>query len=280
MRDAGRFIFDSRPAKRQELQRLLDLSKVYHSHTEDLLCDIATHTRHEIRNVIDIGAGTGHSTILLKNLFPQASVTYFDASSELLDFARRFAEERDVEISFILGDILDFDFTERYDLIFCRFALKHFYAPEKAVQTMCRMLEPSGIICLVDKDVYANVWYPRFPLYRTKFMKAINQYNDLPTRGGDSAIGRKMRKLLSQHGVRVKNEVLWSFNLNDTDSDMADYRKIYVQVYENLVPELVSSGLISETDANADIARLRLFLADKTNTSIVIDFATWGVKYV
>jgi len=216
---------------------------------------------------------------LLKELFPDAEVTYFDISKDLLKYSKKLARENDKQIEFINDDILSCDFKNKYDLVFSRFALKHIFNPQNAIIVMCNILNDNGVICLVDKDVYANIWFPQFPLYKTKFMDALTKYNNSKNRCGDSAIGRKIRYYLSNNGIEIKYEELLSFNLNDnTEKNIQEYKKIYIDVYRNLVPELVDNNLITTNEADKDINKLIDFLDNKKNTAIIVDFAIWGKK--
>ena len=279
MRYKGRFIFDERPLKEKELNRLVTLSEIYQPYTKGILLNIKDHINSKIRKVIDIGAGTGHTTLLLKELFPKAEVTYFDYSIDLLNNAKKIAKENNKKIEFKQGDISSYPFKDKYDLVFSRFALKHFYNPQNSINTMTNILEDAGVICFIDKDVYANIWYPYFPLYKTKFMTALNKYNELEHRGGDSAIGRKMRSYLILNKIDVQDEKLILFNLNNnTEPNINTYKNIYIDVYKNLIPELVNSKLISYDEAMNDINKLIGFINNPKNTAIIIDFAIWGQK--
>lgn len=279
MRLKGRFIFDKRPSKEKELNRLVTLSEIYQPYTKEMLLNIKDRINLKIRKIIDIGAGTGHTTLLLKELFPKAEVTYFDSSIDLLNYAKKIAKENNKKIVFKHGDISSYPFEDKYDLVFSRFALKHFYSPQNSINTMTNILEDTGVICLIDKDVYANIWYPNFPLYKTKFMMALNKYNELKHRGGDSAIGRKIRSYLISNKIDVQDENLISFNLNNNSkSDIETYKNVYINVYENLIPELVNNKLITYDEAMKDINKLSGFINNPKNTAIIIDFAVWGQK--
>jgi len=279
MNHQGRFVFDERPAKDKELDRLIKLNGLYHSYTKNILNKIKKNTRKEIKSIIDIGAGTGHTTVLLKELFTDAKVTYFDLSQDLLKYSKELSQINNMQIEFVNGDILLHKFEKKYDLVFSRFALKHIFNPQKAIDVICDNLSDNGIVCLIDKDVYANIWFPQFPLYKTKFMDALDKYNKSANRGGDPAIGRKIRNYLSNNDIKVESEELLSFNLNDnTKKNIKLYKEIYIDVYRNLVPELVDNNLIATNEANKDINKLIDFLDNKKNTAIIVDFAIWGQK--
>jgi len=273
MNRKGRFIFDERPSKTKELTRLIMLNEFYQSFTKGILLNIKNSLTRKIKKIIDIGAGTGHTTMLLKTVFPKAHVTYFDISALLYKYAENNFSEID---EYILGDIFNYNFSERYDLVFSRFALKHFFSPEKAVKIMTNILNHRGIICLIDKDVSSNIWFPQFPLFKTKFMEALNKYNTLPQRGGDSFVGRKIRSFLFKNGIKIQTEKLLYFDL--TKESNIKFRNLYVTVYENLIQELVEKKFITFDDAMNDIEKLKIFLTNSSNLAMIFDYIYWGLK--
>lgn len=270
----GRFIFDERPAKASELIRLIKLSEIYQLKMKNLF---SKYKDFNFKRIIDIGAGTGHTTILLKELFPQSQVIYYDMSEELLHYAKNLASKKGVELNFIKGNILNpIRNTDKYDLVFSRFALKHIFDPKLAMENMVSMLKDNGVILLIDKDVSANIWFPRFPLYKTNYMEALNKYNQYNNRGGDATIGRKLSYILKNLGINdIKVEAI---GRNLVENKNKDYGEIMIEVYKNLVPELVNLGYITEDLAYKDIKKLKTFLHKEGNLAFVFDFIVTGVK--
>ncbi len=141
---------------------------------------------------------------------------------------------------------------------------------------MVEILNPGGRIFLMDKDVTANIWFPVFPLYNTKYMNALNLLNKQSHRGGDSAIGRKIKYYLAQNGI--KQLLLETRQTSLTDPKNKHYRDLQVGVYINLLPELVEAGLISEADGRKDIEKLQEFLKNEHHVAIAFDFIVTGIK--
>jgi ubiquinone/menaquinone biosynthesis C-methylase UbiE len=275
----GRFVFDTRPSKEAELQRLIRLSEYYRPFMEQLFTTYKEESKKRdflFEKIIDIGAGTGHTTTILKKIFHNAAVTYFDQSSELTAVAAKEAKRQGLDITFLNGDIHSYEFNETYDLVFSRFALKHLYDPPLATKRMTEILNPGGRIILMDKDVTANIWYPIFPLYRTKFMQALNKYNKQSNRGGDSAVGRKIKYFLSKN--KIGKIELETVQTSLTKPENRLYRELYTGVYKNLTPELAEAGLITVEDALKDIANLQNFLEDEKNLAVTFDFIVTGLK--
>lgn len=272
----GRFIYDQRPAKSKELERLIRLNELYRPLMQELFQNHYSQYHKTTFEIIDIGAGTGHCTIDLKKIFPNAEVTYFDLSPTLMNYAKGIAKKEKSELTFILGDFAKFEFTKKYDFVFSRFALKHIYNPEAAIQKMVDLLKPNGTILLMDKDVSANIWYPVFPLYKTKYMQALNEYNDKPERGGNSFVGRSIKYMLAKYGISDISTTLNAIDL--TSEQNTEHKKLYTEVYFNLLPELVAEGLISQNEAEHDLKRLTDFFNAGGNLSVIFDFITKGSK--
>lgn len=279
MEPPGRFIIDKRPQKEAEIQRLIRLSEYYRPLMEKIFTqykNLDIERGYKYRRIIDIGAGTGHTTVLLKEIFSEAEVTYFDSSIQLSEAARDNAKKGGYELIFINSDIHTFILSQCYDLVFCRFALKHFYDPILVIRKMVEILNPGGRILLMDKDVTANIWYPTFPLYRSRFIGALNRYNEQSHRGGDSSIGRKMKTLLGKNSIKKIEADIISNHL--TGPENALYRELHLGVYTNLLPELVQAGLITPEEGRRDIDRLKIFMDNPDYLAISFDFIATGIK--
>lgn len=74
---------------------------------------------------IDIGAGEGANVVWLAEKGWQ--VTAFDYAEEGIKTIKKIAEEKDVEIKTIVGDILAYEFEETYDLVY----MAHLYMGPK-----------------------------------------------------------------------------------------------------------------------------------------------------
>ena len=83
----------------------------------DLLARVALD---QPKRVIDLGCGPGNSTALLSQRWPEAQVTGFDNSPEMIAAARRAAPEGDWQ----LGDITTWVADEPYDLVFSNATLQ------------------------------------------------------------------------------------------------------------------------------------------------------------
>jgi len=91
-------------------------SKIY-SNTDDKI------------KVLDIGAGNGMLSELILKYYPNAEITMFDFSKEMLQSAEAYFEENGMSsnrIKYITGDFIMDDFPDEiYDLVISSYALHH-----------------------------------------------------------------------------------------------------------------------------------------------------------
>ena len=90
--------------------------------TEELVEWIVESTKHEAGslklNILDIGTGSGCIPISLKKEIPNALVAAIDVSEKALEMARKNAVDNEVEVNFMLKNILETDsLVEKYDVI-------------------------------------------------------------------------------------------------------------------------------------------------------------------
>ena len=69
-------------------------------------------------NILEVGAGSGVISIILKKKFPNANITSFDISEKAIYVACENAKKHSVEINFVQKDYLNYQFVdEKYDVI-------------------------------------------------------------------------------------------------------------------------------------------------------------------
>src|SRR5262245_23075629 len=85
----------------------------------DLVSRIALRS---VRRAIDLGCGPGNSTAVLRERWPEATITGLDSSPEMIEKARKTTPES----RWIIGDIAHWaqDSRELYDLVFSNAALQ------------------------------------------------------------------------------------------------------------------------------------------------------------
>lgn len=275
----GRYLFDEHPAQEAELRRLKMLIAVYEKKTLELIRSFGlSHSA----TVLDVGCGIGGP---LHQLASETTGTVYglDISGRLLDIAYKNAKQKDLSnIKYIHNDMSQLPFCDgSFDLVFSRFALKHSFDPSASVKEMCRVLKDKGVLCVIDKDMLAGVslWHPGFPLRDTALLRAINLQNRLPSRGGNSNIGRMLKGLFVKNGLTVRSVDIEVCAMTAGDSpDASVHRENFLAVYRNNIPLLVQDGLIDMAQASDDMRQLETFLEVQQNFAATVTFTVIGMS--
>ena len=105
------------------------------------------------RQILDLGCGTGSSTLLLKQAFPNATVIGLDLSPYMLVMAQYKAQQAGLDIQWQQGlaEATDWE-SARFDLVTASF-LFHEMPPavsQTVLQEGLRLLKPDGQILILD----------------------------------------------------------------------------------------------------------------------------------
>ncbi|RZM76077.1 class I SAM-dependent methyltransferase [Leptolyngbya iicbica] len=105
------------------------------------------------RRILDLGCGTGTTTLMLKRRFPQAKVVGLDLSPQMLIMAQRKAQAAGLDITFRHGDAMQtgLDATS-FDAV-CATLLFHETPPTVAkavLRESFRLLRPGGQMLVLD----------------------------------------------------------------------------------------------------------------------------------
>lgn len=105
------------------------------------------------QRVLDLGCGTGATTLLAKRTEPGIEIVGLDPDEKALARARRKAERARLAIEFVqgFGDALPFP-DGRFDRVLSSFMFHHLEAPEKpaVLRELRRVLRPGGSLHVVD----------------------------------------------------------------------------------------------------------------------------------
>jgi len=102
---------------------------------------------------LDVGCGTGDSSIKLIERCPEASVIGIDPSPYMLDVARNKLSSRNLEskIQFILGDMLALQFASNtFDGVVTCFCIRNVTDRKKGLSEVYRVLKPRGRFFVVE----------------------------------------------------------------------------------------------------------------------------------
>jgi phosphoethanolamine N-methyltransferase len=118
--------------------------------TDDLCARLGSSLRPDVR-ILDVGSGIGGAAFFLAQQYG-ASVTGIDLAEEMVTIALERAARQGMSesVSFILGDVLETQFPEKFDIIWSRDSLMH--VPDKArlFSVLHGLLAPGGRVVITD----------------------------------------------------------------------------------------------------------------------------------
>ena len=101
------------------------------------------------RRVLDVGCGTGFLALRFAEL--GHAVTGIDLSPQMIDRARRKAEQAGQQIDFRVGDAAALDCPdEAFDLVVARHVIWNLPNPQRGVGEWLRVLGPEGRLALIE----------------------------------------------------------------------------------------------------------------------------------
>lgn len=107
-------------------------------------------------HLLDVACGTGHHIQYLKEHF---EVDGLDLDPDLL----QIAAEKNPDVTFHRGDMMDFDLGEQFDVLTCLFSaigyVKSLENLNRAIGSMVRHLAPGGLL-LIEPWFTPNTWRP------------------------------------------------------------------------------------------------------------------------
>jgi ubiquinone/menaquinone biosynthesis C-methylase UbiE len=186
----------------------------------NLLLSIDLNILHEtrleaVKEIVDLGCGTGTMSCAIAQTFPNAKVWGIDKSDRLLDTARKLQQERHLtNLELAVGDAYQIDLPNAsIDLVYGRLLFQHLAEPLTALKEIARVLKPGGKVCLVD---VADSWFALNP-EPLAFRKLRERLLAIQTsQGGDHLVGYKLGSYLSEasfSNIKTRVEVVTSDRL-------------------------------------------------------------------
>lgn len=110
-----------------------------------------------IKNILEIGCGTGYVTQRLIKDFPDAQITAVDIAPGMIEHVK--TKIKCDRVNFVCGDIEEMDFTNNYDLIISNATFQWFNNLNKTLSKLIRQLERGGILCFstFGKDTFKEL---------------------------------------------------------------------------------------------------------------------------
>jgi ubiquinone/menaquinone biosynthesis C-methylase UbiE len=135
--------------------------------------------------VLDLGCGFGDTTQRLAGLAgPTGAAVGIDAAERFVEAAREEAEAAGAaNVSFMIGDVQQVEFDERFDFAFSRMGTMFFANPVAALRNVRRALRPGGRLCMVVwRAKIENEWMYRAEQVVEQFVEE-EEDSDEPTCG-------------------------------------------------------------------------------------------------
>jgi ubiquinone/menaquinone biosynthesis C-methylase UbiE len=143
-------------SKTAQYYDLIYSQKDYQGEVEKLLAFIGEHRSSNGDRLLDVACGTGHHIHYLKEHF---DVEGLDLDPKLLEIARN----RNPEVAFHEGDMIDFDLDRKFDIITCLFSSIGYVRTKenlnKAIESMARLLNPGGLL-IIEPWFTPEDWHP------------------------------------------------------------------------------------------------------------------------
>lgn len=123
---------------------------------DDLTAWAEPHAPAQVRDVVDLGAGTGTGTLALARRFPDATVTAVDSSPAMLTRIHDAAAHLDDRVTTLAANLDDGwpAGLPHADIIWSALALHHVTAPADFLGTLKDHLKPGGVVVLVEMDAH------------------------------------------------------------------------------------------------------------------------------
>ncbi len=146
------------------------------------------------KSFLEFGGGLGLFCEIIKMMRPDMSVNYADIKSKISDFAKWRFERRNIDVNQIIIPQNDFDFPQKYDVIFTDAVIEHLDEEQQVrymqklssyvnndgiliplidltgkeeimpmhndvnIVNLHNILENSGMYCLYGKNTFSSIW--------------------------------------------------------------------------------------------------------------------------
>jgi demethylmenaquinone methyltransferase / 2-methoxy-6-polyprenyl-1,4-benzoquinol methylase len=170
------------------------------------------------QSALDVATGTGDLAFeLARFVVPGGRVIGVDFTKEMLDHARSKGAERDLPVSFELGNALALPFPEHtFDAATCAFGLRNFDDRLKALQEMARVVTPGGRVVVLELTPPKNELARQYmnevvPRLGQLLARAREAYTYLPESAQEFPDPDTLGRMMQQAGLRQVSYRLLNF---------------------------------------------------------------------
>jgi len=222
---------------------------------------------------LDVGCGGGDVTLEMARLVGSSGrVTGIDMDSTKLQLAQQDAEREGVtNLTFLVLDIADLDYTAEYDFVYARLLLTHLRDPAQTLQQMLKATKPGGVVVVEDMDHAGVFCHPA----SAALEQHVRLYNQVArARGADPEIGPKLPALFQQVGLQAVNLTHVQPAFKEGTG-----KQIHQITLQNIAPALIAAGLATADEITALFSELDNFAQDtQTIMSFPRIFQVWAYR--
>jgi SAM-dependent methyltransferase len=214
--------------------------------------------------LLELGAGSGAVTRLLRSALPGLPMICLDIDESLLRHASGSGG------TLVVGDAARLPLRSgSVGGVLLRYVVQHVPAPDQVLAEALRVLRPGGLLAVVDVD--AALWGLAEPLLPDTAMVHTKIAAAQASRGGDRLIGRRLTRLLRAAGF---NDVaVRLFVTTSDDRPMSDFAPHLGP--ERLVP-LLAEGTLTLRDFTLVADRWRRFCSSPDSWVMLLGFIVAG----
>ncbi len=99
----------------------------------------------EVKNILEIGCGTGYLTFALIELFPHAHITAVDIAPGMINEIK--SKIKNASVDFICDDLEEMDLNNSYDIIVSNATFQWFNQIPATIEKLYTILNENGILC-------------------------------------------------------------------------------------------------------------------------------------
>jgi len=213
-------------------------------------------------NGLDLGCGTGETTLLLKSMVGNGRITGIDSRSTQISIAKDKAQRNNVNrIEFQCINILEWRPRVSYDFVYSGFHFCLLKKPLLLLKQVYSTLKPGGFAMIEDLDFSQFHSFPN----SFAFDRFVELYMDVLTlQGADPKIGNNLFPLFQEVGFdHIKVQKVRPTFLTGKDKYLASF------TLESIATILVNENLAMTTEIQALLFELRDF-ESQSNTMITL----------
>lgn len=213
-------------------------------------------------SVLDVGCGTGEmSTWLAEKVGMQGKVDAIDISDAQIAMAKQH-HGTPKNLEYHTHDIfaLDQNFSNQFDLIYCRLVLSHLTNPKTALQKLIHCLKPNGIIVCEEAAHDALFCYPRSNAFKQMFSLIQRLLNHKGIKPGEE-LGYRINFLFQELAL---SEI--QTNLVQPILKTEEQKQLIPLTFMEILPSLIQLNFIDEEAAKTLLQELQM--AIKSNPFI------------